>query len=285
MRHSFACAVTSVLALSTCIAAADDDACIAASQVSLTLRYEGKLHDAIKQLAVCADPSCPDVVKAECTRRLDVARRAMPSLVLAAKDGAGNDLTVVAVTMDGTPLLSTLDGQALSIDPGEHTFRFEVRGQSPVEKKLILREGEKDRNEVVVLGPPPPAARPTAPSPSWSTNKTLALVSAGVGVVGVGLGFFFGAYAKSSQNQENTCVASSCNPAQSQEDYLTAKQNATASTVSLIVGAAFVAGGAVLWLTAPSPNRGRSAARARSLSLAPTVLGARGGGLVLGGDL
>ena len=137
---------------------ADDAACIAASEQALTLRTQGKLHDALKQLAVCSDQACPDEVKTECTRRIDAVDAAMPTLVLVAKDGAGNDLSAVKVTMDGVSLMESLDGRPLSLDPGEHAFRFETAGQPPVEKKLVLREGDKERHETVVLGPPRSAA-------------------------------------------------------------------------------------------------------------------------------
>jgi hypothetical protein len=287
MRARFVVALAFTLIASS--AAADEDACLLASQVSLKLRHDGKLHDAIHQLAICADVACPAEVRAECSRRLDVARTVMPSLVLAAKDGAGNDLTQVTVSMDGAPLLSSLDGRALDIDPGEHMFHFETPGQPALEKKLILREGEKARNEVVVFGPPP-VQRPVSPPPnvsSWSTNKTLALGSAGVGIAGVVLGAVFGELAKSNQNAESAnCSATMCpNGAQSQADYDTAKQNATASTVFFIAGAAFVATGAVLWFTAPSRRGSHAEAGPRSFHVEPTAFGVGGGGLSFGGDL
>src|SRR5579872_4668504 len=99
------------------VARADDTACIAASEQELTLRQQGKLHDALKQLAACADASCPDEVKAECTRRVAEVDAAMPTLVVVAQDGAGNDLSDVRVSVDGAPLLASLDGRPVSLDP------------------------------------------------------------------------------------------------------------------------------------------------------------------------
>jgi hypothetical protein len=276
-------------------ALADDAACIAASEQSLTLRQQGKLHDALKQLALCADASCPDEVKQECSHRIDAIGAAMPSLVFVAKDGSGNDLSDVTLTMDGALLATKLDGEPLSIDPGEHTFRLETGGQPAVEKKLVLREGERGRRESVVIGPPqavvpqlPPspavALPPRAPS-SWSTRRTLAVVSAGIGVVGVGLGAAFGVYASSSQNRERSdCSSLACtNYPQALEDYDTAKKDATGSTIAFVAGAAFLAAGALLWLTAPG-EPAVSPAGARSLRLALASVGA-GGGFVVGGDL
>jgi hypothetical protein len=260
-------------------ARADVAACIAASESSLSLRQQGKLHESLHQLAICADTSCPDEVKAECARRIEAVNAAMPTLILAAKDGAGNDLSDVRVSMDGAPLVSTLDGRPQSIDPGEHVFVFEQAGQAPVEKRLVLREGERDRREEVVIGPaPPPVGNPPpAPAPppagGWTPQRTLAVVGGGLGLVGVGLGTSWGLYAISSQNREKSdCPSpSSCNHPQASEDYTTARQDATASTVAFVAGAAFLAAGAVLWFTAPS------------VRVAPAA-SARGGGLLLVGD-
>jgi hypothetical protein len=259
-------------------ALADDAACIAASEGALTLRQHGQLHEALKQLAVCADTACPGEVKAECSRRIEEVTALMPTLILAAKDGSGNDLYDVKVSLDGAPLATALDGRPLSVDPGEHLFVFEQTGQAPVEKRLVLREGDHDRREAVVIGQPPPPVLPPPPPPAkpswWTTQRTLAVIGGGLGLVGVGLGTSWGLYAISSQNLEksNCSSASSCaKPAQAVVDYNSARDNATASDVSFIAGAAFLAAGAVLWFTAPS------------VSVTPAV-GSHGGGLSLGGS-
>jgi hypothetical protein len=270
-------------------ARADDAACINAVEQALTLRTTGKLRDALKTLAACSDPACPEEVRAECTQRIAAIDSAMPTLIFSAKDGAGNDLPAVKVTMDGASLTTTLDGRPVPIDPGEHAFRFEAAGQPPVDKTLVVREGEKNRIESVVLGPvvpPPPAAAPppvTEEPRSWSNRKTLAVVAGGVGVVGIGLGIVWSAYASSAQSQERSnCGASSCpNRDQSVEDYNTAQKNATAATVSLVAGAALVAAGVVLWITAPSSG---STTSATAWHVAPAVLPS-GGGLSIEGLL
>lgn len=288
---TLACAAFPLAAsLLTTPARADDAACIAASEQGLTLRRQGKLQDALKQLAACADPSCPGEVKTECASRIADVDKAMPTLVLAATDGSGNDLRDVKVSMDGAPLVTTLDGRPLSIDPGTHTFHFEVAGQPPVDKTLIVREGEKDRREVVTLGTPPPAPAPApapavaTPSPSWwTTQRTLAIISGGVGVVGLGLGGLFGGLAISDQSQEKSnCSSGSCpNRGQANQDYSTGNANATGSTVAFIAGGVFLAAGAVLYFTAHDPS---SAATTGRLYVAPSTSG-HGAGLVLGGAL
>jgi hypothetical protein len=237
---------------------ASDAACIASAEQSLALRKDGKLHEALRQLATCAAEGCPAEVKAECARRIADVDAAMPTLILAAKDGAGNDLHDVKVSMDGAPLLASLDGRPVAIDPGAHAFTFELAGQAPMEKRLVLLEGDKDRRESVVIGPvlassqAQPSETP-APSAGWSTGRKLGIVVGGAGVVGLGVGAVFGAFALSSQNREKSdCPTATCaNRNQANADYDTATKDATGSTIAFVAGGVLVAAGAVLWLTAP----------------------------------
>jgi len=248
-------------------ARADDAACIAASEEEAMLQKAAKLHDALKQAAMCAAPSCPADVKTECAQRIVKMNAAMPTLVLAAADENGNDLAAVHVSLDGVALVDTLDGRALAIDPGSHVLRFEAAGKPPVERTIILRESEKDRHLAVVLGTP--VAAPVLPPPSgapprastWSTQKTLAIAAGGLGLVGLGVGIGTGVTALSDwSTAKSECSASSC-PSASRANAETSRSSSisagTISTVAFIVGAAGLAGGTVLWFTAPrgeSPN-------------------------------
>ncbi len=265
-------------------ARADDAACIAASEAVIPMRKDGKLHDALTQLAVCASATCPAEVRAECVQRIEAVKASMPTLILGAKDTGGNDRRDVAVTVDGAPLPGALDGRAIDLDPGEHTLRFELAGQPSQEKKVVLRQGEKDRRETVVIGPAPPA-----PPSFWTTRRTLAVVSAGLGVVGLGIGAAFGGYAISSQSAEKSaCSASTCASYPiGVEDYNTAQKNATGATVGLAVGGVLAATGVVLWFTAPTFKPGAPPPSARAVRVAPLLAG--GGwspaGLTLGVDL
>jgi hypothetical protein len=234
--------------LTSGVAAADDAACIAASEQSLALRKQEKLHDALKQLALCADPACPDEVKQECSRRIGDIDGVMPSIILAAKDLVGNDLDEVAVTMDGESFTRRLDGRPITIDPGEHKFHFEFTGAPPLDKTIVVREGERDRHEAIVmqLKPPPPPS-------FWTAQRAIAATTGFVGLVGIGLGAVFGAFAIAAQGQESTdCPAIGCQHLlQAQTDYNYAQTNATASTVLFIAGGVLAATGIVLWLVTP----------------------------------
>ena len=245
--------------------------CIAANDAAQDLRRAGKLREAREKLALCISTTCPGPVREDCAQRLTEVDGVMPSIVFEAKDGAGNDVAGVTVTMDGQPLPSKLSGLPVQVDPGEHRFVFEAEGLPATEKVVVVREGERDRHERVVLGQP---GAPTPP-PSLSeggSQKTIAYVVGGAGVVGLVIGGVFGLVSKGTYNHafQNECGGNpnGCST-QGAQDGQTAHSQATISTVGFIAGAALLGGGAVLYFTAP---------RGRSVAVAPTV-GTAGGGL------
>lgn len=131
------------------------EACIAASESAEPLRKAGKLLTARKNLLVCIAQECPKVLRDDCTEQLVALENALPSIVFSAKGPSGEDLAAVRVAMDGAPLLPRLDGSAVPVDPGEHTFVFEAEGFPTVTKKLVIAQGAKNRSETVAIGEKP----------------------------------------------------------------------------------------------------------------------------------
>jgi hypothetical protein len=142
--------------------------CLAANDASITLRREHKLRAARAQLLICAALSCPAEIRRECTRRVDAVNTAIPTVVFEIVDSGGNDLTSVKVTVDGEALVDRLEGTALSIDPGPHTFTFESPGKVVVRREFVILEGQKDRRLRIELADAGArvATAPTAPAPS-----------------------------------------------------------------------------------------------------------------------
>jgi hypothetical protein len=178
-RHLvFFASLSTVSAAAAGIAHAADPStgeCLGATESSLTLRHQHKLREARAKALVCSAPSCPSDIREECVRRVGELNGAIPTIVFDVRDADGGDLVAVKVSMDGQLLTDHLDGSAVAIDPGPHTFSFEAAGQPHAEKKLIIREGQKDRNETITLGTrkvaaaPAPAPKPTpAPTPALS---------------------------------------------------------------------------------------------------------------------
>jgi len=242
--------------------------CLGASDAAIRLNNEHKLRAARAQLLVCAAESCPVDIRKECASRVDEINTAIPTIIFQAKDGTGADVLVVKASMDGEVIAERLEGTALSIDPGSHTFVFETAGQAPVREQLVIQQGEKDRRERVVFGPTPgpvaspgPTAAPASalgstaesPSPGLGTQRILAIVAGGVGVVGLGIGTVVGVVALSQKSDaQNACPGSQCTTQDGVNKWSDAASTGNFSTIALIIGGVGVAGAAVLWFTAPS---------------------------------
>ena len=253
-------------------ARADDDPmaqCIAASDKGLDLRKQGKLIEARGVLATCATPACGADISGVCQERLaDISAR-LPTIEFLPKDGAGHDIVGVKLYIDGASVGETLDGRPVPLDPGPHTFKFEVAGQSPVEQSFVLVEGTKDRRERIDIGPSPMAAPaagypPVAPvvarppAPVSGVPKTVGIVVGGAGVVGVAVGSIFGLMASSSWSaSKSDCGSPTTCPryAQAVTEHDSAVSQGTVSTVAFVAGGAVLATGVVLFLTAPRPSR------------------------------
>ncbi len=241
--------------------------CVAASENAIQLRKDLKLRAAQKELSICVSRSCPTEVREECERRIGEISAAIPTVVFEIKTSSGNDVIGATVTMDGVVLAERIDGTALSVDPGEHELVFTAPDLAPLKKTFVMREGQKNRREIVVLAPSTPssgpAATPIAPivrdeagpsaTSSWSAQKTFAVVVGGVGIVGVAAGSFFGLRASSRWSQAKSDCPGACaadSPAQGEKN--DAHSDATLSTIAFGVGAAALVGATLLWLTAPS---------------------------------
>jgi hypothetical protein len=234
--------------------------CIAANDAAQDLRRAGKLHAAREKLALCVSTSCPGLVREDCAQRLTEVDGVMPSLVFDVKDGAGKDVAAVTVTMDGQRLNTS--GMQVQVDPGEHRFVVEAEGLPSTEKTIVVREGERERHERVVLGLSG-ARGPMTPSPfsldDGGSRQTVAFVLGGAGAVGVVAGSVLGLVSKSRYDHALQ-IECGGNPdgcsSQGIQDGKSAHGQATASTVAFVAGAALLGAGAVLYLTAPKASLG-----------------------------
>jgi hypothetical protein len=265
--------------------------CVAANEQAGPLEQAGSLRAARASLMQCVAPSCPAVVRDDCAKRETQLAAAIPSVVFEAKDGAGNDLSAVIVTVDGAVLATELAGNALEVDPGEHTFRFEAAGLPPVEKQLILHVAEKNRRERIVLGTVAPALEVIPIAPPHPTvherggaegagQRILGIAIAGIGVAGLAVGSAFGLEANSKwQQAQRDCSVGCGSGAPARSEAALAHQDATTANVLFPVGGAAVIAGVVLWIIAP---RGRAVAAAH---VTPFFTSGQGVGIAAMGSL
>ena len=251
----------------------DKEACVASFDRGQKAQSDRALRRALADLIVCAQESCPTVLRADCAGVLAEVRSALPTIVFAADDGNGRELTDVQVHAGPELLTSKLDGRAIPVDPGAIELRFESPGQPTVVTTWMVREGEKSRVIRVSLGKPTtpePATegaggpRRTTPTPPRSTLGWVlpgSLVAVGLAGLGVALG------ERLSFDGHVDDLRGSCAPDCTQAQRSDLSSTLVASNVSLGVGLGALALGVVTWfLTAPAaagPSSGaRAAARA-----------------------
>ncbi len=259
-------------------------ACVAASEEAQTLRDEHALTKAREKLVLCARDTCPRVVRKDCSEWLSEVDASLPTVVLAARAG-GTDVSTATVSLDGHPLADHLDGKALLVDPGPHTFRFELAGKPPIEQRVVVKEGEHNRAITAdfdgagnVTDPGHTASPPDEPRAKPSFVP--AYVAGGVALVAVGGFAFFGITGRSDvSNLRDTCGAThSCK----QDDVDAAKKKLLVADISL--GVAVVAAGVATYFFLSASSKGSAKAEAsRALHLTAGPVSGGGGAAALGG--
>ena len=172
----------------------------------------------------------------------------------------------------------------MPLDPGEHTFRFEVSGAAPVETHNVIREGEKNRILQVTFTPlaapeataPPgrslaPAA--TTPAPAGALARSgergsprgpgsrapmpaLAWVLGGVALASFGGFAYLGLSGTGQLNSLRATCAHTCNPS----DVNAARNQILVGDILGIVGLAATGVAAWLVLTRPATTTTTAAA-------------------------
>jgi len=229
MRNALAC-VLSVSAIFASAGAAHADektVCANASESGQKLRDDGKLVKARQEFLVCARDVCPGTIKKDCADWLEKAETSLPTVVLGAKDSHGQDLAAAKVTVDGVASDAKFDGKATFVDPGPHTFRFEIAGEKPIDQQIVVREGEKNRVVSVSwekAAETTPAQTPggTTPPPAEPESKPShvpAYIVGGIGIAAIGVGAAFAIIGTGDYNdlkngcgQTKTCTDDDVSP-------------------------------------------------------------------------
>jgi hypothetical protein len=206
----------------------------------------------------------------------------------------GSRVPGLEIKRDGETLHEAQWGVPVPVDSGSHVVTASAPGKVASQTPVVIRdEGKVVEVPIAPLvdapaappstdvtppvgQPPPPAIVPEEPH-HLGTQRVLAIAAAAVGVGGVVVGSVFGAQALSKHSDsQQQCQGNACSSTGLQ-DVSDGKNAGNVSTVAFAVGGAALAGGVVLWLTAPSgkPTVG-------SLALAPLV-GRESGGFALRG--
>jgi len=255
-------------------------ACSRSFEESQRLRNDSQYIAASEEVLKCANPNCGEALFDECTKIYGELQTATPSVVFAARDGAGNELTDVSVSIDGHPTPDPLDGKPVRVDPGSHQFSFSSAGYEPIEQTLLIRAGEQYRPINASLQPK--AVRASAqssvqtPAPASSGRSRLrpplaSYVLGGIGVVGIGT---FVALRVVGANQFAD-LEQHCKPNCTASEVDNVRQKYLISEIALGVGAAAAVAAVTVYLVSPAEP-----SRRVSLQLSPSAhaLGAHVGG-------
>lgn len=198
-------------------------------------------HDLLagrEQLLVCAR-ACPDQLRASCGRWLGEIERALPSIVVKAKDAAGHDVLDVTIEIDGKPPPGYTDGAAIDLNPGEHAVRVERAGRPAVEDTVLVQAGEKLRVVEVWLEPRAVGSRRPVP--------VAAFVLAGVSAVSLASFGVFSIWTTVEYDSTSSCNGR-CAPSSRDSSFTTKTVLADAS---LGVAAASFVAASVVYLARP----------------------------------
>lgn len=182
-------------------ATSEKEVCRLAAEDGQQLRDDGRYKEARQKFLVCAREVCPGAIRDDCSAWLVSLQSTEPTVVFAARDAAGKDLSDVRVYVDGARIAERLDGKPVLLDPGEHRIRYEAQGLSPVEERLVVHAGEKSR---LVRAQFPPSSKPPSPSEK-KPIPPLVWILGGVSVVGLSAGTYLGVRTLSERSDYDRC--------------------------------------------------------------------------------
>jgi hypothetical protein len=262
-------AAAAIASLTSAAFAHADPTCIAAYEQTQTLRKDGKPGAAKAQASICAKDSCPALLTKDCNKWLAELEALIPSVILDPRAPNGGLRADVRVKLDGVALSEKIDGKPIVVEPGPHTFVFEADGAAPVERAVVVREGEKNKKLTVTIAAavePPTLDRPI-PLGVW--------IFGGVSVVALATSAVFaidGLGRKSDLDE--------CKPRCSSDDVDAMSARFTMADVALGAGVMAGAAAVYLYLTRPSVEVPPAAPAAGWIRAIPYAAPVAGGGAI-----
>ena len=238
------------------------DQCVAAHKQCQQARQLGRLVEARELARSCTSLVCPGLLISDCARWLNELDERIPSVVFEVRlDGQPN--LKADVFADNRRVDEWTRGQALRVDPGEHTFRFVLPPHPEKIETLLLAEGMRYRivsaefTTAVAAVPAPSVGQPVPVQPLQPLAPAQPLTHRPVPVVvypllGVGaLGLIgFGGFALVGQNEQSN-LEKICAPGCTDDQMATMRQRYLIADISLGVGAAGLLGAGIVYLARP----------------------------------
>ncbi|MBX3189176.1 MAG: hypothetical protein KF819_19290 [Labilithrix sp.] len=224
----------------------DKAECIGHLDRAQSLQSARKFKDARASYLACTNPSCPELLREDCSRSLVDLDANTPTVVFSAR-ADGHDIADVRVLLDGEALSSALDGRAVALDPGAHVARFEAIGPrgGNVEIRVVAREGEKNRPVTATFAGT--QEREAKPKTESGRVPVLPIILGGTGLLALGGSFYVRLNADSDADEMRRTCAPACDPGM--RDALSDKL--VVANVALGVGLGAIALAAATWLFDP----------------------------------
>lgn len=297
VARAFRFAATSAVALALVATAtpAQADAraeCVTASEKAQQARNAGRLSEARGQLVICGRSECPKLIQSDCTNWMSEVIAILPTVIPSAKDRKGRDLIDVKVLLDGKVVSETLDGKPFPVDPGVHVFKFETKGAPPVDEKIVVKQGEKNRIVTVTfaIGEDPDqggAKKPGAIDAGRdgdrrdddgrrSSPPIAAFIVGGLGLAALGTALYINLDANADARKLRDECAPKCDPA----DVDDVEQRRIVAGVTAAAGGALLIAGIVLFFVHNSGDSRGGRAHGPTFAVAPITGGALGAAAV-----
>lgn len=233
--------------------------CVQAYEDTQVAMRRSRLLDARQSLQVCLDQACPAMLRSDCAGWLKEVEARTPSVVIELVAAEGVPVKEAKLFVDGKPRDQGIDGKAMEVDPGNHTFKIEAPDSLPASVDILAREGEKlrvVRVELQSTKKPAPTKLPPnqTPDPHPINNGDLqrpipwtVYAAAGIGVAAAA-GFTVFAISGSSGKSD----LEPCKPECSADEIGSVRTKFLVADVFLGVSVVALAAATYLFLTRPA---------------------------------
>ncbi len=229
---------------------AGSDECLSAYENVQLARKRLQYQNARDFAKKCSGGTCHAALRTDCIDWLSELDKTIPSVVIEARSPKGEE-TEVRVTLDGNEVTSRLDGSPIEIDPGPHTFVFELKGWPKSVQKTVIKAGEKLRVVSAVFGdvggPRPNDVRTSVPVVTTRPVPSIVYVMGGIALAGAA---GFSAFAVAGNSKRND-LESECAPFCSNSDRSSVSGRYLVADISLGIGLLAVAAGTYFYLSRP----------------------------------
>ena len=240
MRRRAAVLFAALLTYPAAAHADEKDPCITAYTETQSRRKDGRLVEALREASLCAKPECPAMLAKDCHKWQTELEATIPSIVVDARSASGGEVTSLRVTVDGAAAADP--SRAIPVDAGSRLVRVEASGHAPVERVVVVRDGEKNHKVAFVLARETSAAADVArpiPAGVW--------IFGGASVVALAVSGVFAIDGLSRKSDLDGCKPH-CPAADIDA------MNARFTMADVALGAGVMAGLAAVWLYVTRPR-------------------------------